>query len=70
MKHRLQIFLILGGNQMFFPKRKQLLNEIETLKKENTVLRHQIKESRKLSKQWENFLSYDGTRQGDTVDEN
>jgi hypothetical protein len=55
---------------MFFPKRKQLLNEIETLKKENTVLRHQIKESRKLSKQWENFLSYDGTRQGDTVDEN
>ena len=55
---------------MFFLKQKQLLNEIETLKKENVALRHQIKENRKLSKQWENFLSYDGTRQGDTLDEN
>lgn len=55
---------------MFFSRYRQLMDEISELKKENTALKQQVKEKKRLSKQWENFLSYDGTPQEDRLDEN
>ena len=53
---------------MFLKKKEAeletLREENEVLKEENEALRHKLAElDRRFAKQWENFLSYDGTKQ-------
>jgi hypothetical protein len=46
---------------MFWKKKD---SELEQLKKENEELKRQLEMmSSRFAKQWENFLSYDGTKQ-------
>lgn len=49
---------------------RKMEEENRRLREENEALRQELaRKSSRLEKQWENFLKYDGTIQGENLDE-
>lgn len=52
-----------------FLRTLRLLRQLERLEQENEQLRGQLRQERRMARQWENLMSYTGKAQEDNLDE-